>query len=94
MGWVYLFLRVHPDGYVARQIEMFDNGTLLLYDETIDEDHYGGRSIMTLDFDEYDEFSIDRKEFMANWKTSVAINRRPEAATNKPMDRSGGSAAS
>ncbi len=95
-GWggsTYLF-EVHPDGYVARQIEMFDNGTLLLYDETIDEDHYGGRSIVTLDFDEYDEFSIDRKEFIANWKTSVVINRQPEAATNNPMNPSGGSGVS
>jgi translation initiation factor IF-1 len=88
------FFEVHPDGYVARQIELFDNGNLLLYDETIDEDRYGGRSIVTLEFDEYDEFSIDRTEFNSNWKPSVAVNRQPQNATDNPMDRSRGSAAS
>jgi len=85
---------VQPDGYVARQIELFDNGNVLLYDEVIREDEYGGRSIVTLEFDEYDEFEIDRAEFLRLWQPSIAINRRTEDATNNPMDRSGGSAAS
>ena len=88
-GGSTFFFEVHPDGYVARQIELFDNGKLLLYDETIDEDGYGGRSIVTLDLDEYGRFKIERTEFITNWQPSVAVNRQPEKATNKTIRGSG-----
>ena len=76
-GWggSHFFFEVHPDGYVARQIELFDNGNRLLYDETSDEDEYGGRSTVSLDFDEYEPFSIDRAEFVNHWQPSAAVNR-------------------
>jgi len=81
-GGSYYLFEVHPDGYVARQIEQFDNGNLLLYDETHDEDEYGGRSTVPLDYDEYEQYMIDRSEFICSWRPPAAINRNAENATN------------
>lgn len=89
-GWggSNFFFEVQPDGHVARQIVWFDNGNVLLYDELIREDEYGGRSIVTLEFDEYDEFAIDRAEFLRHWQPSIAINRNTSGATHQRIDRS------
>ena len=40
-GGSHFFFEVHSDGYVARQIQLFDNGKLLLYDECNDDDRFG-----------------------------------------------------
>jgi translation initiation factor IF-1 len=76
-GWgaSHFLFEVHPDGWVSRQIQYFDNGELLLYDETCDEDDFGGRSTVTLDSAEYGPFLIDRSEFVSNWQPNLAANR-------------------
>ena len=76
-GWggSHFFFEVHPDGWVARQLQAFDNGELILYDETCDEDEFGGRSTVQLDAREYDPFLIARSEFVSNWKPNLAANR-------------------
>ena len=76
-GWggSYFLFEVHPDGCVSRQIQYFDNGELLLYDETRDEDDFGGRSTVALDAGEYAPFTIDRPEFVKMWKPNLAVNR-------------------
>ena len=73
-GGSQFFFEVHRDGYVARQIQRFDNGKLLLYDECNDDDRFGGRSTVKLDPNEYESYLIDRAEFINNWKPSVAAN--------------------
>ncbi|PHQ35265.1 hypothetical protein [Rhodopirellula bahusiensis] len=89
-GWggSHFLFEVHPDGWVARQIQRFDNGELLIYDETCDEDSFGGRSIVPLEADEYGPFSIDRSEFLNNWKPNLAVNRseggEPDDARESP----------
>jgi translation initiation factor IF-1 len=76
-GWggSHLLFEVHPDGWVARQIQQFDNGELLLYDETCNEDDFGGRSTIPLDANEYRPYSIGRSEFVSSWKPNLAVNR-------------------
>jgi hypothetical protein len=76
-GWggSHFLFEVHPDGWVSRQIQYFDNGELLLYDETLDEDDFGGRSTVALDAGEYAPFTIDKSEFVRKWKLDLAANR-------------------
>ena len=75
-GWggSHFYFEVHADGNVARQIQHFDNGSLLLYDECNDDDRFGSRSTVALDAYEYGPYAIDRTEFIANWRPSIAIN--------------------
>ena len=76
-GWggsTFLF-EVHTDGFVARQIQMFDNGAFILYDEICDQDEYGGRSTEKLDVAEYGPFRITRAEFFDRWDPDGSFNR-------------------
>ncbi len=76
-GWGgsnFLF-EVHEDGYVSRQIQLFDNGKYIVYDEICDEDKYGARSTVALDLVEYVPFSIAKSEFFDHWDPDCSVNR-------------------
>jgi hypothetical protein len=89
-GWGgsrFLF-EVHRDGWVVRQIQLFDNGCFLLYDEIRDEDAYGGRSTVRLDGNEYEPFRITQDEFFEHWDPDASMNRGPKTADNQAANRS------
>jgi hypothetical protein len=76
-GWggsTFLF-EVHNDGCVSRQIQLFDDGRFILYDEICDEDAYGARSTVRLDGIEYDSFRISQEEFFQHWNPDASVNR-------------------
>ena len=76
-GWggsTFLF-EVHADGWVSRQIQVFDDGRFILYDEIVDQDAYGGRSTERLDGREYESFRITKAEFFQYWDPDASVNR-------------------
>lgn len=62
----YYFETDH-EGSVLRQIEIFQNGNKLKYDQDHPEDDYGGLSDQQLDMDEFNDFKIDKSEFEKKW---------------------------
>ena len=68
------YFEVGADGWPVRQIERYDDGTVLKYDVTHVEDEYGGLSEAALDPAEYQEFAIGSAEFETMW-ASEARNR-------------------
>ena len=76
-GWggsTYLF-EVHADGCVARQIQLFNDGRFLLYDEICAEDEYGGRSTEPLDLSEFEQFRVTKDAFFERWDPDASVNR-------------------
>jgi hypothetical protein len=58
----------------VRQLERYEDGTVLKYDATHVEDEYGGLGEAALDPAQYQEFAISSAEFEATW-ASEALNR-------------------
>ncbi|WP_442509393.1 hypothetical protein SH528x_000962 [Novipirellula sp. SH528] len=77
VGWggsTFLF-EVHTDGWVSRQIQLFNVRRFILYDEICDQDGYGGRSTERLDPNEYERFRITRDDFFQQWDPEASVNR-------------------
>jgi len=72
-GCVWYF-EVDSDRVPVRQAQLFENGTLLLYDEDYLDDEYGGLGDQPLPHDGPFE-DIVRDEFDTVWEPSRAINR-------------------
>ena len=54
-------------GNVLRQVELYDGGQRLRYDENRLDDSYGALSEKPLDLSELAAFEIDATEFEAGW---------------------------
>ncbi len=54
-------------GEVLRQIEAYQNGQILCYDQNNVEDEYGKLSNEPLELIGFDEFKIDKEEFEKVW---------------------------
>jgi len=50
-------------GVVMKQVEIYDNGTVLVYDEHHPEDEYGGLSLVPLDLADFEPYAIDADVF-------------------------------
>jgi hypothetical protein len=46
-----------------KQVEIYDNGTVLVYDEQHPEDEYGGLSLVPLDLADFEPYAIDADAF-------------------------------
>ena len=57
------YFEIGDDGYAVRQLEQYDSGAVLKYDETHLNDEFGGLADQPLDFDEFAPFEIDRMAF-------------------------------
>ena len=68
------YFEIGPDGYPARQIEIYADGTCLKYEEQHTHDKYGGLGDQQLDLGEFAPFEISSTEFEAAWSTSNALN--------------------
>jgi len=57
---------------IIRQVQFFENGHVLKYDLNFTHDDFGMLSDQPLDKEEFDEYTIDKEEFLNIWK----FNRR------------------
>ena len=62
------FFETDINGEVLRQIEAYENGKVLKYDNQNVEDEFGGLADQNLDLIEFEEFSIEKEEFENKWK--------------------------
>jgi hypothetical protein len=68
-GWgksVWYF-ETENSGQPTKQVEVYDNGKILKYDQTKLEDEFGGLGIHELDLEEFAEFEITKQEFEKVW---------------------------
>lgn len=67
-GWgtSWYYFEADEDGYVLRQLQQFENGQVLKYDDDYVEDEFGGLTDQPLN-DEMTSFQIDKKEFEDMW---------------------------
>ncbi|EAQ50887.1 MULTISPECIES: hypothetical protein [Leeuwenhoekiella] len=64
---VWLF-ETDNNGEVLRQIEIYDNGKVLKYDNQNIEDEFGMLADQNIDLTEFNEFTIKKEEFENKWK--------------------------
>ena len=69
------FFEAAPDGTVTRQMEVYDNGTVMQYHAHHIEDVFGGLSDQPVDHGEYNPFIISREEFESAWNARPSTNR-------------------
>lgn len=62
------YFEVGDDGYAVRQIEVYENGQVLKYDESNFEDEYGSLADQPLDITEKGGIEITDAEFEEEWK--------------------------
>ncbi|MBN9296929.1 MAG: hypothetical protein J0I41_07950 [Filimonas sp.] len=55
------------EGGVFRQIEVFQEGQMLRYDNNHLNDQFGGLADVSLDLQDFEEFTIDKNEFENMW---------------------------
>jgi hypothetical protein len=65
--WLF---EVDDGGLVLRQIEIYDAGPTLRYNEERPEDEFGGLSMAPLDSAEWEPFSITVAEFERAWTSA------------------------
>ena len=64
---VWLF-ETDNNGEVLRQIEIYDNGKVLKYDNQNIEDEFGMLADQNIDLTEFNEFKVLKEEFENKWK--------------------------
>ena len=62
-GHSWWYFATDGDGVVRKQVEVYDNGRVLVYDEQRPEDEYGRLSEAPLDLTEFAAFEVDRATF-------------------------------
>ncbi len=70
------YLEVGDDRYVTRQIEVYENGTVLKYDEHLVFDDHGQLSDKPIDEEEFSGFAITEDHFERVWSSTKTSNRR------------------
>jgi hypothetical protein len=66
---------VGDDLCVLRQIEVYENGNVLFYDNRHLADHHGMLCDQPLGEKDIQEFGITKVEFEQVWHTKILINR-------------------
>lgn len=61
------FFETADDGWVRRQLEVYETGPRLRYDDSTPTDDHGQRSVESLDPDEWEPFLISVEEFERAW---------------------------
>jgi hypothetical protein len=75
-GSCEFFFEIGEDGACLRQLERYQNGFVLKYDPSHQEDEYGAIAGAVTDLHDLWEFEITEAEFENEWRAS-AINRTP-----------------
>lgn len=61
------YFETDKSGLPTKQIEVYQNGKVLKYDQSKLEDEFGGLGGQELDLIEFSEFQITKKEFEKVW---------------------------
>ena len=61
------YFETNNSGLPTKQIEVYENGKILKYDQTKMEDNFGGLGDQELDLDEFSEFEITELKFNTVW---------------------------
>lgn len=69
------FLETDDRGYPSRQVEVYSNGRVLVYDSVHSHDRYGGLSQAPIELKGFARFEIGKSEFEKAWSTAAAFNR-------------------
>lgn len=69
------YFEVEPDKTVARQIEVYDGGVVLRYDQQHLDDKFGGLTDKPFDAAGLPVAEIARDDFERAWSTHTAANR-------------------
>ena len=73
------YFEVGDDGYPVRQLQQYDGGPILKYDQTHLDDEFGGLGDQALDLDEFTPFEIDSVAFESTWSSSSTQNGPQDA---------------
>lgn len=77
-GFSTFYTELDSEYYALRQIEVYDNGNILKYDETCLDDKFGMLAEKALSEEELEEsncIEISKKEFDEKWLNLKALNR-------------------
>lgn len=66
-GTAVYFFDTDAAGVVQRQLEVYQSGRRLRYDDSHPGDEYGGLAVHELDLDECRSFEITRRVFEEEW---------------------------
>ncbi len=61
------YFETENSGLPTKQVEVYENGKILKYDQTKLEDEFGGLGDQELDLNEFSEFEITEQEFEKIW---------------------------
>jgi hypothetical protein len=61
------YFELNSEGTPLRQVQKYENGKTLKYDENHIEDEYGGLGDQELDLEEFKEFEISEDDFLIIW---------------------------
>ena len=62
------YFETNQDGEVLRQIEVYENGKTLKYDDEFIEDEFGFLADQPLDLFDFENFAITKTDFEFQWK--------------------------
>ena len=69
------FFEVGDDAYPLRQLELYENGTVLKYDKSHLHDEFGALGDQPLELDEFASYEISESAFREAWAGHEARNR-------------------
>jgi hypothetical protein len=75
-GCSWWYFETDDAGNVLRQIEKYDAGVVLRYDESHLEDEFGGLAEKPVDSDEIGGSNIAPQDFEQEWHSGDALNRK------------------
>ena len=73
------YFEVGDDGYAVRQLDQYDGGAILKFDETHVDDEFGALGEKPLDLEDFAPFETDQTTFENAWTSMVARNRPHDA---------------
>ncbi len=73
-GCAVYFFETDSDFVPTRQLEVYDNGTRLRYDQQHTHDEYGMLADQPLDAEDFAPYSISQAEFEDAWNSERALN--------------------
>lgn len=62
------YFEIDEKGYPNKQIEKYESGIVLKYDDENSEDKFGRLSDQPIDLQDFQEFEITKEEFDKEWK--------------------------
>lgn len=75
------YFEVTSDGCIKRQLEVYETGPTLAYDESHIDDDYGGLGDQPLDMSDFASYEITEAEFVDSW-----LGRRPKNRATWPPE--------